>query len=201
MFDQSKEFVLKILSGGEKICTVRYPTDAEWCERVRKSKTVRTYLGRDKQLVDRSASERADAELLAKIRVDGGEPAFDKAEAYRAMGRLDRAQLLSVERAGDQYRVAMRVPGADVVHILRMPTAGDALEYERSTTKVSETRNRRESAIDLENLAAIYDRLRVSVEGYAGNVPVNHKGAAVVDVMDAYERDSESEEDLDPEAA
>ncbi len=36
MFNQTKEFVVKIFSGGERVCTVRFRTDEEWCERTQK---------------------------------------------------------------------------------------------------------------------------------------------------------------------
>jgi hypothetical protein len=39
-FDASKPFVVPILSGGEKSCEVRFPSDEEWCAWARAQRTV-----------------------------------------------------------------------------------------------------------------------------------------------------------------
>jgi len=44
-FDASKPFVVPILSGGEKSCEVRFPSDEEWCAWARAQRTVRHFLG------------------------------------------------------------------------------------------------------------------------------------------------------------
>ena len=61
-FDASKPFVVPILSGGEKTCEVRFPSDEEWCAWARAQRTVRHFLGRGK-----SQSEDVD---LPKINAE-----------------------------------------------------------------------------------------------------------------------------------
>ena len=39
-FDASKPFVVPILSGGEKRCEVRFPSDDEWCAWARAQRTL-----------------------------------------------------------------------------------------------------------------------------------------------------------------
>jgi hypothetical protein len=44
-FDGTKTLVVPILSGGEKRCEVRFPSDDEWCSCARAQRTVRHFLG------------------------------------------------------------------------------------------------------------------------------------------------------------
>lgn len=140
---------MPILSGGEKTCTVRYPTDEEWCAWARQQRTMRHFLGRGK-----SQSEDVN---LAQI----------NAELFE----------------GINYRIEMKVPGAPVVHVLRMPTAKEMQDHERASTRVVVARRSIETRAFLEPSGALYDKLHVSDEGYAGAVPIVHKSAAVSEVL------------------
>ena len=70
MFDASKPFVVPILSGGEKSCEVRFPSDEEWCAWARAQRTVRHFLGRGKSQSEDVDLPKINAELFAKIRTD-----------------------------------------------------------------------------------------------------------------------------------
>ena len=144
MFDQSKEFIVKILSGGEKVCTVRYPTDEEWCARTRAQKAIRHILGRGRTEYEVHNAEEADAELFAKLRKDQDGPEFDSAEAAKVIERLERCQVLDAEREGDRFRIEMRVAGGRVVHALRIPTQKDVLEYGRASVRAVDSRRQQE---------------------------------------------------------
>ena len=84
-FDASKPFVVPILSGGEKSCEVRFPSDEEWCAWARAQRTVRHFLGRGKAQSEDVDLPKINAELFAKIRTDKDGPAFDDAEAGMVM--------------------------------------------------------------------------------------------------------------------
>ena len=45
MLDLSKSITVPILSGTEKRCKVQFPTDPQWCERARKQRVIRDFLG------------------------------------------------------------------------------------------------------------------------------------------------------------
>jgi hypothetical protein len=161
MFDASKPIVVPILSGGEKRCEVRFPTDEEWCFWARAQRTIRHFLGRGKSQSEDIDLPKINAELFRKIRIDQDGPEFDDAEAGMVIGRVERCQVASIEREGVNYRIEMKVPGASVVAARRSV----------------------ETRAFLEPSGALYDKLHVSHDGYAGDVPIVHKSAAVSEVI------------------
>ena len=187
VFDASKPFVVPILSGGEKQCEVHFPTDDQWCGWARSQRTVRRFLGRGKSQSEELDLPKINAELFAKIRVDKDGPAFDDAEAGIVIGRIERCTVTSIDREGNHYRVEMKVPGARVTHVLRMPTAKEMQEHERASTSVVSARRSIETRAFLEPSGELYDKLHVSHGGYAGpelsKVPIVHKSAAVSEVL------------------
>lgn len=197
LFNSGSEFVIPILSGGEKRCTVRFPTDAEWIARAGRQKTVQHMLGRGKSRSEVLNSEAIDAELFAKIRKDEDGPEFDQAEASAVIARLERTTITEVNREGNNFRVKMRVPGATVEHVLRIPTCGEVDAYSAASVSVTSGRRQQEIRINLEPAAVLYDKIHVSHEGYAGAAPIPHKDAAVFEVI-AQLRALEDEID-DPE--
>ena len=97
-FDASKEFVVPILSGGEKRCSVRFPTDEEWCGWARRQRSVRRVLGRGKSQTEEIGLGEVNAELFGKIRLDKDGPVFDEAEAGAVIGKLERAAVVATRR-------------------------------------------------------------------------------------------------------
>jgi hypothetical protein len=182
-FDAAKTLVVPILSGGAKQCEVRFPTDAEWAAWAKSQRTVRHFLGRGKSQSEELELPKINAELFEKIRVDKDGPVFDEAEAGMVIGRVERCTVASVEREGDNYRMAMKVPGAKVEHVLRMPTAKEMQEHERASTSVVAARRSVETRAFLEPSGLLYDKLHISHDGYAGEVPIVHKAAAVSEVI------------------
>ena len=184
VFDVSKPIVVPILSGGEKSCEVRFPTDEEWCGWARAQRTVRRFLGRGKSQSEELDLPKINAELFARIRTDKDGVEFDPAEAGMVIGRIERSTITDIEREGTNYRIHMKVPGARVKHVLRMPTAKEMQEHERASTSVVAARRSIETRAFLEPSGALYDLLHVSHEGYAnGSVPIIHKSAAVSEVI------------------
>jgi hypothetical protein len=121
--------------------------------------------------------------LFKKIRIDKDGPEFDDAEAGMVIARVERSQVTDIQREGVNYRVEMKVPGARVTHVLRMPTAKEMQDHERASTTVVAARRSVETRAFLEPSGALYDKLHVSHEGYAGAVPIVHKSAAVSEVI------------------
>src|ERR1700722_11444798 len=182
-FDASKPFVVSILSGGVKSCEVRFPSDDEWCAWARAQRTVRHFLGRGKLHSEDEDRPQNNAELFSHIRIDKDGPEFDGAEAVMVIGRIERCAVATVEREGINYRIEMKVPGARVVHVLRMPTAKEMQDHERASPSVVAARRSVETRAFLEPSGALYDKLHVLHDGYAGAVPIVHKSAAVSEVI------------------
>ena len=183
MFDATKTIEVHILSGGDKRCEVRFPTDAEWCGWARAQRTVRHFLGRGKSQSEEVDLPKINADLFAKIRIDKDGPEFDDADAGMVIGRIERATITDVEREGNNYRLEMKVAGGKVEHVLRMPTAREIQEHERASTSVVAARRSVETRAFLEPSGALYDKLHVSHDGYAAAVPIVHKSAAVSEVI------------------
>lgn len=196
VFDAAKPLSVPILSGGEKRCEVRFPTDLEWCQWARNQKTVRHFLGRGKSKSDDIDLAKVNAELFAKIRLDKDGPEFDEAEAGMVIGRVERCSVTSIEREGKNYRISMKVPGAKVEHVLRMPWAKEMKDHEDNSTSVVAARRSIETRAFLEPSGSLYDKLHVSHDGYAAEVPIVHKSAAVSEVMAQLAIESD---DSDPE--
>ena len=97
--------------------------------------------------------------------------------------RIERCAVANVEREGINYRIEMKVPGARVVHVLRMPTAKEMQDHERASTSVVAARRSIETRAFLEPSGALYDKLHISHDGYAGAVPIVHQSAAVSEVI------------------
>ena len=52
------------------------------------------------------------------------------------IGRIERCTVVNVDREGINYRIEMKVPGAKVTHVLRMPTAKEMQDHERASTSI-----------------------------------------------------------------
>jgi hypothetical protein len=195
MFDSSKTFQITIPFGGGKTCVVRFPADAEWCAWGRAQKTIRHFLGRGQSQSEEVDLPKINADLFALIRVDKDGPPFDEAEAGIVIGRIQRAQVIGMEREGDKYRIELKVPGASVSHVLRMPTAKEMQDHDRASSSVVSGRRSVETRAFLEPSGKLYDQLHISHEGYAADVPVIHKAAAVAEVIASLSLEA----DEDPE--
>lgn len=178
VFDSSKHFEIKTIDG--KRCLLRFPTDAECCERVRRHKQIQKHLGRGKTQFDEARdAKRIDAELFEKIRIDKEGPAFDENEAAWAIDRLDRASLVDVERAGEPFRIRIRVPGAITTHTLKVPSQRQVDEYVNQSNSRIYGERHTEIRQFIDPAGPFYDSICVNHEGYAGKPPITHKFAAV----------------------
>jgi len=200
MFDRSKEFVVKIISGGVKSCLLRFPTDAEFCDRARRQRTIRHFLGRGKSKTTDLNTEAVDLQLFAALRVEQDGQSFDAAEASAFIGRLDLADVVSAEWEGETRRMEMKVPGARTTHVLRIPRQSEIREHERATTDAVYANRSAEIRVALEPSGRLYDQVLVETQGYVGPVPINHKVAAVTNLLAALSQLLEGEDDDDPEA-
>jgi hypothetical protein len=195
LFDSTKEFTIKILSGGEKVCTVRFPTDDEWMQRASRRKTIQHMLGRNKTRSKVVNGDALDAELFAKIRLaDGETTTFDEAEASAVIARIEQVTVKSIVREGDKFRITLAVPGAITEHLLRMPLRVDADAYADESVSVTGGRRENEIRVNLDPAGRLYDKICISSTGYAGAVPIVHKDVAVFEVISELRA---MEEDID----
>lgn len=200
MFDSSKEFLVKIISGGVKSCALRFPSDAQICDRARRQKTIRHFLGRGKTKSTDTNTETVDVQIFEALRIEKDGVTYTPAEASAFVERLDRAEVTAAEWQGDVRRIETKVPGARTVHYLRIPMQDQIREHERATTDSVYGNRSAEIRVSLEPSGALYDKVLVRAEGYAGPVPINHKVAAVTDLLNALSSLLDDPEEDDPEA-
>ncbi|MBI4875420.1 MAG: hypothetical protein HY822_12370 [Acidobacteria bacterium] len=180
---------------GVKTVRVRFPSDEEWTERQRRRKVIIKQLGRGISETIIGNAEEADAALLAKIRVaEDKAPELDAFESNRIIEQLSQVEVDDVVQEGDAFRVTLRVLGGTVVHLLRMPSAKDVIEYRRGFARVLDLPyNRQELTINLTAASTLYQKLAQSTEGYAGAVPIIHQAGVVkaaIDALDAAFQDA-----------
>lgn len=182
-FDVKRELAPTIQSGGAKRCVVRYPTDAELCKRVKDQRTIVHDLGRGKTKMETPNAEAVDFALFRQIRIDKDGPEFDEAEGCAVIAKIERCEVIDSERIGGQFRITLRVPKAEVAHVLREPLESEKREYGRGAMSRTGGRRSDEIRIALEPAGVLWDKLKVSTEGYAGDVPINHKSVAISEIL------------------
>jgi hypothetical protein len=199
-FNASKIYEVKIISGGLKSCKLRYPSDPQWIERARSQKTVRNFLGRGKSTTTVQTADDADLRLFKQLVVNEADrEAYAGADATAFIERLDRAEVTEGVWEGDTRRIVMKVPGAVVTHILRIPTQAEMRPHERSSAQAVYANRSAEIRISLLPSAELYDKIKREVAGYDGPVPINHKVAAINNLVEALPSLIEEEEEAVPE--
>jgi hypothetical protein len=198
MFSASKNYEVKIISGGIKSCLLKFPTDAQWIERARSQKTVRNFLGRGKSTTTVQPSDDADLKLFRALVVNEQAEEISAADASAFIERLDRAEITLAEWEGDARRIEMKVPGATVTHVLRIPTQAEIRPHERSSAQAVYGNRSAEIRVNIQPSAELWDKIKVSVDGYDGVVPINHKVAAVSNLIEALPSLIEDLEEASP---
>ncbi len=180
-----------------KTAQLRLPTNEEMLERLDQQKSIRRTIGRRKSQTEFVPNLKADLDLFHKIRLDKDGAEFDEFEAGNAISKLSFCEVTDCQRAGDEYRITLRTPFGETVHLVKIPTQRDITVYRRTVVSSTdlphgqeELRYRIEPAVDL------YDSVVTKVEGYAASfkpadVPPHHKSAVVVELVQAID-------DLDP---
>lgn len=199
MFDVATPKKMSILSGSmdKKTCMVRYPSDEEWCDRIRRQKMVRQNVGRGKTRPIPQRPEIIDAALFGKIRLDLDGPTFDEAEAADVIDRVDRAEVVEVVGEPEGFTVKLlAMKRFETSHLVRVPFKGELLKHERSSFSRLDGGRTQEIRVAMEPSGALYDAIALRSSGYIGAVPINHKYAVVFEIIQEIERD---EDDDDPE--
>ena len=188
MFDSQKEIHVQLRSAdGARTVKVRFPTDEEWIERQRRRKIIIKQLKHKISKTTIPNAEEVDAALFRKIRIDEGEE-VDAYEASRIIEQLSQAEVDDVVAEAGAFRVVLRVPGGTTVHLLRMPSAKDVIEYRRNFARILDLPfNRQELTVNLAAAGTLYQKLCQTSEGYAGAVPIIHQAVAVKAAIDALE--------------
>lgn len=198
MFDIKAEIGIPIPGAQSKKAVVRFPTDEEFTVWRRKKKVQQKDLGRRSFQIEQSKPEPIDLELYNKIRTDAGSSEIDEAEAYYVINRLADCEVSSrPEREGDSYTIQMKIMRKlTTSHTLRIPSVKEMMDYERMRSAVIFGQyGNQEIKINFQASSDLYDKLKVSTQGYLNGVPVPHKAEAINVLL--QEVRAEQEETLD----
>jgi hypothetical protein len=185
MFDSNKPFRVKIMSGGERWAVLRWPTDQEWIARARKQALVQRASG----VSEVPDLNEANATLITATQQESDGQPFDEFEATKLVTKIERCDVLDVNRSGEVFEVKMSVPGGEVTHKLRIPSVADAVAYRRAAADRKAGRRRVTITINLEPTLKLWEKVTAGVEGYAqgSTVPVIHKDVAVTELLNELE--------------
>ena len=179
-----------------KTAVLGLPTNAQMLERLDQQKSIRRTLGRRKSQTEFIPNLKADLDLFNKIRQDKGAE-FDEYEAANAVSKLTYCEVTDCQRAGDEYRITLKTPFGETVHVLRIPTQRDITVYRRTVVSATDLpHGQEELRYRIEPAVALYDSVAGKIEGYAASfkatdTPPHHKSAVVVELVQAID-------DLDP---
>jgi len=201
MFDSKAEIGLTIQGEQPKKVVVRFPSDAEFISWRRKKKVVQKDLGRRKFQMEASKPEPCDLALVNAIRVDKEGAAIDEAEAVHIIGRLTECEVPNrPDREGSAYVIAMKVMRKlNTTHTLRIPSVKEQMDYERMRSSVIYGQYGQEIRINFAAAGELYDKLKVSIDGYAHDVPVSHKAEAVNVLLQELRDEQDDTPDSDDE--
>lgn len=195
-FDSSAPFEVRLKR--EKVAVIcRYPNDEEWAARLRAITTVIQRMSGGATQTKVNGVEEADAELLAKIRTDGGME-LEEGLPSVIISRLNLAEPGEPEMTAAGYRIPLKVAGANTVHELRLPTEKEKRRYQRSAYAFIDRRHgKQELKTSLQAICEFYDLLIQQTEGYSSPVPAPHKLAVVSELMAAIEADEDEDDPAD----
>jgi hypothetical protein len=195
LFDSRLELGIKLPSpDGVKRVFVSIPSDTNWETWRRKKRITQRDLGRRSFQIEASKPEPCDLDLFKKALVaeqeDGytlpADPADAAADAAFVIGLLTTVEATGrPSREGSLFRIELKVMGRhSTVHVLRMPSMREMLEYERVRSSITFGQyGTQEIRVNYRAAAELYDKLvkREQLEGYAEGspIPVIHKAEAV----------------------
>ena len=187
MFDITLEIPVKILSGTEKRCRVKYPTDEQWKARASRQRLIKRSLGRGRTEYEPLNPGEVDAELFLAIRLDSAPPEFDAAEASKVIEKLERVEVIDTGRIGDEYKIEVLALGCTMQHYLKIPTQQQVIDYGRAAVKSHDERRYKVIRVSLEPAEGLYKDLLSKNEGYVGAVPVTHKSTVISELLGEIE--------------
>lgn len=182
MFNSKAIFNVPVLSGGVLRVDLRFPTDAQWCERQRSIRVIERRHQQRKTVGEEEASAKLFDALLVGNPVD-----WEPEEKSAAIDYLEKCEVVSVDHDNDVFLVTMNVPGARVIHTLGIPRMkamrkyGEVLYVTENNSRESVTRRALEPSGDL------WSSVLKGVSGYApgSSIPIIHQDIAIQEVMQA----------------
>lgn len=199
MFDRTQEIELQVRPASVQSAltnvVVRYPTDDEWAKRIRARKILVRHMSRGITEMIQPAPCEADVNLYEAIAVNGA-PRLTMAEAAKVLETLVANEVIDVRIEGVEAEVDMIIMTGTVHHRLRIPTADQAAELQRSGYRsYTLPFNQNELRLNINVGAQLYDACGGKSDDYQGPVPAPHKDAAFRSVVDFIDRQLRPKQD------
>jgi hypothetical protein len=179
MFDTEAEIGVTIPGDPPKKVVIRFPTDDEFSIWRRKKKINQRDMGRGKYKLDNMKAEACDLALFKAIRVDkDSDVELDEAEALHVINRLAKCEVTGPPtRSTGGMRIELRIMKRLLVaHVMRVPSVKQMMDYEALRSEVTFGQyNSQEIRLNYTSAGDLYDKLKLSTEGYKGAVPAPHK--------------------------
>lgn len=190
MFDTNAEIHMTARTAtGKTQLAIRWPADDEWGERARMRKILIKRSGRGASETSIEPNTDADLKLYDAIKLNGA-PQLTGAEASRVLDAIALCDVRNVTLYAEDATVELGVPGGEVEHRLKLPSAEQVLALRKKASKVRDLPyNTQELRILLEPGAKLYDACQGDSEDYPSGVPSLHKDTAVRAVIDALDRE------------
>jgi|AmaraimetP72IA01_FD_contig_31_5763250_length_2370_multi_22_in_0_out_0_2 molybdopterin-binding protein len=196
MFDTHADYGFNPFRTSKGIVTVKmhWPTDEQWVAQYKRRKVFQKQLGRGAQEIEVDTSD-ADLALYEEIRFEES-PDLTSAEATNAIDLLRKCTVTDVRLGDVEAEVDLVIPTGAVTHTLRIPSAAEVRDLNKTTRLIQLQYGRQEIRANLDAAARLWDGCNgKGGTGYANGVPNIHKDAAVRAVIDAIDRELTSKYD------
>jgi hypothetical protein len=199
MFDRSQEIELHVRPASAGLVltpvVVRYPTDDEWAKLLSARRIKVRHMSRGITETLAPPPCEADSRLYEAIAINGA-PKMTMAEAKQAIDALNVSQITDVRIEGTEAEVDMYILSGEVHHRMKVPTADQAEELERSGYRsYTLPYSQNEIRLNVGVGARLYDECGGKSDGYQGSVPAPHKDAAFRAVKDFIDRQLRPKQD------
>ena len=176
-----------------KTAVLGLPTNQQMLDRLDQQKSIRRTIGRRKSQTEFVPNPKADLDLFNKIRQDKNGLEFDEYEAGNAVSKLTYCEVTDCQRVGDEYRITLKTPFGETVHVLGIPTQRDITLYRRTVVSATDLpHGQEELRYRIGPAVALYDSVASKIEGYTdsfkpADAPPHHKSAVVVELVQAID--------------
>ena len=198
MFNSDATFEMKVRGPeGLKVVTLRFPSDVEQGDRVRKQKMVTKDLGRGASESDYEPNHAFDLALINEL-MQEPKVEVDEFEASYLLNKLCKADSQEAIRVDNTYQIPLKTCAGTITLTLAVPSQKDIREYSRTSLRtVNRNHGVQESKVNLESSGLLYDKVARLTEDITGAVPLVFKASAVQELLSSMRDEEEADRDQD----
>jgi hypothetical protein len=198
MFNSDATFEMKVRGPeGMKTVVLRFPSDVEQGERVRKQKMITKDLGRGSSESDYEPNHAYDLALINEL-MQEPKVEVDEYEATYLLNKLCKSDAQEAVRVDITYQVPVKTCAGTVTITLAVPSQRDIREYSRTSLRtVNRSHGLQESKVNLESSGLLFDKVVRGTDNITGPVPLVFKASAVQELLSVMRDEEEADRDQD----